>query len=581
MGKTVARALLVSVFVPALSLAETTRVGVIAVGADPVAAGELQQRLDRAVASRKDLVTVPRAEIALRLGAATSSARDAGRLAALFAQAKEAYFDERLVEAGERVEEAARVVDSGLAVPGSDRVTVLTWRTALALAMQKEGEAETHAKELLALSPDAEPDLDIFRPSVGKFVDEMRPKVPPGINVKVEGAPGGSRLEVDGRLVDTQFRIGPGKHTLAMRAVGFRPAAYPFDAKSNHVVTLTPALDPGDKALGSLQTEVWGSGAAPALAGLGARLGVDAVAVVAARADGALRAMVFRRGEALRRSGSAAPGKEPESAIASWLAAALTPAASKPPKGTPAAPIASAARSWTLDAGIAVSQRDRALDGSGGAGFDTAFTGVGGFFDGELWHRSFMGGLRGSWTSYDVSTARFDLPDGTESSVLGGRTARADFRAGARVLGTPEGFGLIAQIEAVYEIHNAQDLRDDNGELGFFASYDRVAAGAGVRAHAAIGAVRLSTGVSAHPFHQWTESPAKTGRSPKGQIALGFSARAGIPVSGAWELQGEFLGERRSVTFEAGADAPVDPAIQDATISEQVHSLSLTLRRRF
>lgn len=581
-GKTLAAALLANALMsPCVAVAQTTRVGVIAVGSDPVAAGALQAKLDRALGSQKNLVVIPRAELALRLAAGSAAARDDGRLAGLFAQAKEAYFDDRLDEASGRVEEAARLIDEGLAVPGNDRVTVLTWRTALAAAAKDEKKADEQARLLLNLAPDAELNLDVFRPSMKKLVDELRPKLQKPIEITIEGAPAGARLEVDHRLVDAKFRIGTGRRTLIVRAPGYRAVSITYGAETSRAVAVAVALDPGDKALVGLETAVWSDGASPALTELGARLGVDAFAIVAARPDGAIRAILLQRGGSARRSESIAGGKE--TSVASWIAGELGSTGTKTafPSSTPIEGGRSGGVAWTLDAGLAVSQRSRSLEASGGAGFDAAFTGVGGFVDGEAWHRAFVGGMRGSWTNYDLSTATFSLPDGSKASVVGGQTLRMDFRTGGRVLGSPERWGVVALVEGVWESHTAQDLHDDQGDLGFFASYNRIAAGLGVRGEAAVSSVRLHGGVSVHPLHQWLEPSAKTGKRPEGSTAFGLRAGAAMPIASAWELQTEYLGEMRRVAFKGAADAPVDPSIEDATISETVHSLSLTVRRRF
>lgn len=581
MGKTFAAGLLaIALLSPVLAAAQTTRVGVIAVGSDPVIAGALQSRVDRALAAQKNLVLVPRAELALRLAAGSAVARDDGRLAGLFAQAKEAYFDDRLDEASERVDEAARIIDEGLAVPGSDRTTVLTWRTALALAAKDEAKANEQCRLLLNLAPDTQPDLDVFRPSVKAYVDELRPKLQKPIEIKIEGAPAGARLEVDRRLVDAKFRIGTGRRTLIVRAPGYRAISVPFGAESDRAVVVALALEPGDKALVGLESSVWTDGPSPALSELGTRLGVDAFAIVAARADGTTRAVLVSRGGAPRRSDSFAAGKDPETGVASWLTGVLAPGAKAPiPTATPRA-TRDGALAWTVDAGLAFAQRSRAVEASGGAGFDAAFTGAGGFVDGEAWLGRFVGGARGGWTHY-FSTATFEMPDGTDASVVGGQTMRMDLCGGARVFGSAERSAVTALVEAVYETHRAEDLADDQGDLGFFASYNRIAAGAGVRGETSFSRVRAHAGVSVHPLHLWTESEEKTGTKPSGAPAFGLRAGAAMPVASAWEVQTEYLGELRSVAFDGPADMPTDPAVQDAKVSEQVHSLSLTLRRRF
>lgn len=533
--------------------AQTLRTAVVVVGNDVATAGALQQRLESALSGLPGLNVVPRDELAARLGARSPAPPPDDTLATLFAQAREAYFDDRIGEAMGRVESASRIVGAGLGRAGADRVTVLEWQTALHLAQDERERAEEAARAMLALSPERVPDLDVFRPSVGKLVEEIRAQLPPFVEVKVSGAPRGSRLEVDGRFVDASFRISPGPHKLLMRASGFLASTVVFDAAPGAIIRLTPALLIGSKAESAIEAATWVNGSHGAVADLGKVLGVDAVVAVSIRADGHVRAAVLDRGGAFERSPPVP--NDGVSDLVRWLVASF---GSKP---------ATRALDLTGYGRLVTSVRNTSVRFASGSGFDTT---VGGTGAGAVIAAAY-GGSRAvvslSGFSHERSDTNFQAADATYR-VEGGTSLDARL-----LLSHAIDVRRIA-VRPSAGIRFEKDTSGGPSSFAVFPAYSRTDALAGVSAEGRLGSVLLESGAFASQNLAWQSTNGW--RRASIPVGFGWLARTEWQRNG-WVAAAEYLGERRSARFSGSYPVTASVPLDDPKVFDTTHAVSLSI----
>lgn len=566
------------------------RVGVIALGPDAETAGALQLRMEQALSAQPGIEVVRIIELAPKLSIGPAVAPDDPQLATLVALAKTAYTEDRPLDAFHRLSEAAAMIEAGKSQPGADKEFVLLLRAAVYHAMGDATLAEKEVSELLALAPDVAPDPKVYRPAFVSFLDKMRSNHS-SVQVTLNGIPLNARVEVDGRLVGTTFRVGPGAHTVSVAAAGIRPIRTRIEASRDSKVALFPAFDLGDKVRTSLEAAVWSSPPDDSLSVIGKRAGPIHLLIVAPRAgDGALRG-AFRRSDGLITRSEISAGQNPDLVIATWAgkqspprnatAKATRPSDARKPEHPVAAPRDNRRQGTTVSSGLSFQQRTRSLKGKNGTGFDASFAGAGAFAEGALGIGKWRARARASYVSYDFSKATFDVPGGSEASVLGGNSIRIDAGGGRHLVGDPGGpFALSGSLCATWETHRAQDLQSDQGDLGLFASYQRIAAGGAVGLSGKVGALEWNGTAEILPIHQWSESPRKTGDSAQGMPVFGIGGGITTPL-GPVRMDVRYSFEHRGARFDGTADAPTDPAIVNGLQVESIHTISAAVVKRF
>ena len=509
------------------------RVGVIAVGADAAAAGELQRELELRLAAAPRVTLRGGNDLAPvigRSGLATAAAGpDAQKLrdgADLLQKASDAYYEDRAAFALDRLGALGALHERAGNFPVAEHVRLLLWRTAVFLALKDEPQAEAEALAALTLSPELKVDLNEFRPSVKEMVDKVRGRGLRMVTVVVNGLPAGATLRLDDRAVTPRFQAPTGKHRLVASAAGRRDVGRTFDAAGDLSIpmTLPIALDPSlDAALSGI---VWrgqpSTQDVPLLAGLATRLGVDWLVVAATRSDPASESRVVvlsPSGGPVFASPQLAIGAGTNAALATWtdsrLASELTgaaaavavatpspvPTATPAPAGTPvavaiatprprpaptAAPHFPPARRHAASSegvvlgargGLLWLDRTRTISG-GGESFKTGFGGVGPRITADASRGMFFGELEAAFLSYGISTLDVKLPDGSKKTVGGGSSLVARLGGGWRHAfgrGDWDGSPLVrAGLGVVHESHSAEDVKDaSNQSLKLLTSYDR------------------------------------------------------------------------------------------------------------
>lgn len=598
-------------------LAAPPRVGVIVVGDDPAAAGELQRTIELRLSASKKIELTGAADLAAALPPAP--ARPAGarpvdpalqkEAAALLQEATDAYYQDRAAVALDRLAALQALQDRTQAFPVTERVRILLWRTAVFLALKDDTQAEAEALAALTLVPDVKVDLNEFRPSVKDAVDRVRARGFRTVTVVVSGLPAGGTLELDDRPVTAPFKASAGRHRLSARAPGRRDVVRTFDASSDLSLSmhLPFAMDPATEALFAAlasTTDPTKEQRAPADQ-VASRLKLDWIVIAAAGSEA--RAIALAPKGVHHTAAPSTPGS-----LAAWIeerilggggaVAVSTPAATPRTVATPRAvatprpvrpprPAGSSALALSAGGGVAWTTRSRSLEGKGGGGFETSFAGVGPRVTVDATYGSPFAHVEAAWINYGISTLDVTLPDGSSKSVTGGTTTLARLHAGWRHSfggrGEPDAApSIYGALGGSFETHTATDVKDPAaGDLGLLTGYSRTAieVAAGGR-YPLGGSLRpaISAGVVVAPTSTWSETPANTtGTKPTPAVAFGWSLGvAATPVT-RLTVAIEYAGAMRSVGFSGTADAPVDPALEDPTIQESFHSLGVTAGYRF
>lgn len=568
-------------------VAARSKVGVIALGADADAAAALQLRLEQALSAQPGIELLGSSELAPRIAAGAAVPADDANLSTLLTLARVAYAEDRPLDAFHRVSEAADLIDAGAIQPGADRSTILVSRAALYHAMGDAELARKEAEALLALAPDVRPE-PWLRPAFVAFLEDLR-KRQRSVQVTLAGIPAQARVEVDGRIVGATFRVAPGSHELHIRAPGTRPSRMRFEANADTRLTYLAALEPGEKQRASLETAVWETPPDNTLSELGRKLPGIHLVVVSARPGGSIRGLVREPDGFILRS-DAFSGANADLTVATWAAKSIAPVRktvvtgptpTKPPEHAVTESRPGSAAGLAVRAGPVFVSRQRTLRGSDGGSIDTTFSGMGGVAQGRMTRGAWIAEGRIQYVSFDLSRARFELPDGSKASVLGGRSLRGELAVGGVFLGSLERTAAFAQVEGALERHDAQDLRSGTQEVGLFSSYQRWALGAAIGASLRRNGIGFDVALRAHPLHRFDELESKSGSSPSAGMALGASAGVTARLGRRLEIRGAYEGESRSVSFKGAAIAPVTPQLRDATHRETVHAFSMTAARRF
>lgn len=589
-------------------LAAPPRVGVIAVGDDPGAAGELQRTIELRLSASRKLDLIDAAQIGATLPPAPP--RPAGarpvdpalqkEAIGLLQQATDAYYQDRAALALERLATLATLQDRTQAFPVSERVRILLWRTAVYLALKDTAQAEIEALAALTLNPELKVDLTEFRPSVKEAVDRVRARGLRTVTILVSGLPPGATLELDDRVVSVPFKATPGRHRISASAPGRREVIRVFEVTSDVSVPmyLPFATDAATHAaLKALATSSSPTRSERKIADeIASKLKLDWIVVAAAAGEA--------RAVALAHPGSGVHVSPPSTAgnVAAWLeqhltavdavAAVPTPRPARTPRPPkPPRPEGSAALAIDAAGGLAWTARDRALEAKGGAGFETSFGGVGPRVVVDASYGSPFAQLEAAWVNYGISTLDVTLPDGSDASVDGGTTViarlhagwRHSFAGGGEPAAAPSVFGALGISS---ETHTAKDVKDpDAGKLGLLTGYQRTAVEVALGGRYPFGGSlrpAISGGIVVAPVSTWTETPGNTtGKNPAPGTAFGWNLGVAITPASRLTVAVEYAGAMRSVSFEGTAKAPVDPALEDTTIDESFHTLGLTAGYRF
>lgn len=306
-------------------------VGIVAMGPDDTAVGDLQRVLELRLNALPDVKVTGAAAIAERAGA--PAALDAARLdaetAAIYDDVRHAYYRNQSVKALDRLAEMKALLDRS-GVRDADRwAQLFVWRAAVLLALGEDGQAAAEAKAALRLAPDLEVDLRVFQPSVAREVQRVRDGMGKPVTVTLVDLPPGATVRVGDYAVpaggaERSVLLFPGRQSLRVDAPGRRAWTREVDVRGP--VTLRPSLGIALEApfAEALSQSVWqGKVDAPVgreLSRVAGELSVDWVLVAATRMEPApevrgLLVSLRPQGEAVSR---VFPLSTAPAAIADW-----------------------------------------------------------------------------------------------------------------------------------------------------------------------------------------------------------------------------------------------------------------------
>lgn len=590
--------------VPVAAHAAETKVAVVAVGNDPASVGSLQRSLEVRLRAMPQLSILNAADIAPQIAvrvmpSATLDPAAQKKASDLIEAASRAYYEDKLVDALDKLAVASALYERTARVPTADRVRLLLWRTAVMLALNDRDRAEAEARGALVLSPDLKVDVNVFRPSVGKLVDDIRGRGLPSGTLLLSGLPPGAEVRVDDRLVQGErVSVPHGRHRVAIRAAGFHEVERTVDVGGDTAVPLglPLALDPALDRIVTAAVMRGDMGDRDRLEKLVDRLDVDVVVVAGTRTEPTeTRGLLFyAKGNPVPAGPFAAQDAMVDWAARTLIASMPEPAATRTPVAvvsTPRPTPRPTAQPRTRGRGLPIAATggfafvSRERDVSGGGGYTSGFVGVGPRVRAEVGSLGLVGLLDASFVTYGFSELDVNLPDGSRTTVDGGSTLDARVGGGYRVGlrgRDPDGPTVTVSASAFFESHIGKDLKDSNGALGIFPSQQRVGLEVRAGGRAPVGPVFLIGELGAVPFTQWSESPSNTtGESPKPTIApiwrfgASWSARPGL------EIGAEYAGELRGASFSGQSQAPLEPPIQDAKVTETLHGFTVSVRKSF
>lgn len=305
--------------------------------------------------------------------------------------------------------------------------------------------------------------------------------------------------------------------------------------------------------------------------------GRHVVRIGAGRGTGALRAVEVALGDRLAVTFPEGVDGQLPGTRRSQASVAATAPSGAPTIPPPARPESSADAPWTARTGFAFVSRDRTIAGSAGTGYGAQFFGGGPEVSASFRPAPVLVRLDLSWTSYQVSTARFPIGGGESRSAHGGDSTRARGMIGyERAFG--ERWRFTASGGAGWESHRA----DDPGSLGLLSSYQRMSAETEAAAAARVGAAVVGAHVGVTPWSSLEERPAGTsGNDPRPGIGLSWGLQYDWGLGDRWKATLGYRGELRSTRFSGTARAPVSPSIERATVQEFFNSVALSIGRRF
>lgn len=565
---------------------------VISVHDDPAVAGPLQQRFEARVGVAPELRLRPSTEVA-SLHAERSKANSTSSIRAILDRAREAYWRDHTSVVEECVGEAAALLERMGPFPPFDSAEISMWQIAL-LAKKDEILAQREAGKLLAVAPDIQVDLDVFPPSLSTLIEGVRRAQPRAVTVEVSGLPHGAIAWIDGRPASHRSLVIPGSHRLHIEGPGFRSVDRAFEATGD--VTLSAGLAPAlPSELGSVLiayalgkelndkelTAVWE---------LLFRAKADAIAVVA-RADGGLRARIFRGRSSTAPSGTVAFTSDGEKSLAEWIVTSIiqTPQTSTKPTTPAGAAARRSPNGFALQGGLAAMTSSWRVSNADGGRFVARFSGGGPSLAAQSRSHNVIAELRVVFVDFGSRERSFDVGDGSQASAGGGSTASVRLGSGYRFAWSRKDTApsLTGFAGGSFDRHLAGPLRDSTGDLHLLPSWQRFCVELGVRGELPVvvsasvrpSVVRLQA--SGTPWGDWRTTPADALGSPRPFTALSWGAVADVGLPHQWALVLEYLGSASTVSFDGVGSAPVDPQLRRATAVERTDTLQLLLGKEF
>lgn len=593
------------------------RTAVVITGSDDLAAGSLQKELERHLSKVPGVELVPAHEVAAALAGAAGAAevvlpsveaKTREEWEALFTQVAQAYLDDRLEDALQRLNDIRIQHEKTSFVPAAESQRRLLWHATLLLAQGESEAAESRVRAALTLDPETVIDGRVFPPGVRALATAVREQGFRRVRLETLGVPEGGKVLVDGRPIPEDRKIPVGSHRVAAWAPGFRWVEQPVNANENTEAAFTLPLAPSADADQLLRrTATLGPDDLPdkeALELFAKSIGARALVIgtrITPESDPC-------------ETGVAAP--KPVGRIIGVVWRASRPRSVLPaPRYADDADGISKEAQWLSDTLQDLSRGFFASNGiSVRAGIGSAHRLTRVYDESNAYSRSFNGidlvanvGIApGYWTA-NVET---DLvffnggarvagdgleADGAPSGKVGaGQSYAIRLAAGRRyiVLGNTFTQGTWVALRAFgsAEHYQAQDFQDEEGnQLGFFPSERILGAGPEVRVGTRVPGtsdVRLE-GSLVGLWRQWSQFPGGTlGRRPdvgaEGALELSASARPFQRLSRlrAARLHATVRSEYRSVRLHGLARAPIEPRINGARVDENVLSGVLSLEWR-
>ncbi len=611
-----------------MQAAAPARAGVVAIGTDPAAAGELQRALEAKLVEVPRVAVVGATTLAERLAppapaatpapaaspaespspdaspapspAATPTVSEESLAEAkkLLEEAVALYYEDSAAQALDRLGALAALQSRTPGFPLAEKIRLRLWRMAVFLALGDKTGADGEAVAALKLDPRLVVDLSELPPSAKEALDAARASYRV-VTVIVNGIPPNATVTIDDRPASARDAVITGtRHRIVVSAPGRRDVSGSFEAKSDIALRMSLPLALEESAVKRLEELVTRGARAPEdealLADLASKLQCDWLVFAHAKtgAGGEARGLLVN----LPPNGVvvASPpvpwAMDAGTKLATWakdtLAQALPSGIVVAPSPAPTPTSVRASQSGlTAGAGLVVSQRTREVKGSAGGGYATPFVGAGPEAFASYAAGAWSFAASASYTSYSLSYVDVKMPDGTSQKVGGGDTIAASLGAW-RVFGADESrTSFRAGLALAYETHTAVDVKAQ-GNIGLLPSHTRLAPAldAGVRVPFRMEGGRVlgvEAGASLAPIALFQESPSGAmGNSPLGGPDAAW--RAGLAIKGA-RFDGfvGYAGEMRSVAFKGRGDAPTQPDLVDAKVTETHHGMRITLATSF
>ncbi len=271
-----------------------SRLGVLCLGPDASAAGDLQRVLELRLNALKEVRVVGASDIAEKVGAsltppiAPDPALEKEKVD-LLATVRDAYYRNDAPRALEHIAKLELLRERSPVREADKEIKIRLWKAAIYMALERPDTAESEAMEALKLDPALEVDLETYKPSLAKEVARIKKKIAKPVRVTVTDLPAGSTIDVDGIRVGSSFSVLPGKHRITVRAPHRREWSREMDVKADLSLRPSLALAIESGISNALSHAIWESSidapAAQALTNLFGQTGADWVLVVATRIE--------------------------------------------------------------------------------------------------------------------------------------------------------------------------------------------------------------------------------------------------------------------------------------------------------
>lgn len=566
-----------------MPVAAQARVAVVAVGDDVIKTGRLQLMLTQALESTKH-EPIPTAELAVAIGVveppavilwpANVKTEADQRLKAALA----AYYKNDLDTATTHLREIERLHRDHQPVPPEDRVNLLFTQSAVLLARGEEDAARLHARSALVLVPDRVVDLDVYRPSFARLLDDVRESLK-SVTVEVTGIPEGSSVLVDQRPVGTRFEIPVGTHELTIAAPGLKSARVTVQADDDRRLraTLPIALDRDTE--GELRS-LWdnkriGPAQRERLDELAKKSKADVLVVAAlSEESNAAHALVWwREPGRYARVRSATADARGAATLAKSIRTHLA-------KGPPAALAAfgDADSHFSVTAGVGVDSRTYQVSSGGDTAIDVQTVGAGPTLGARYSADFGLFADAGVYVfSHRMSTIDVRLPDG-QGQVHGGDAygvqAHLGYEKQLALKSTP--FQLFAAGGWTLDAHLADDPADALGPLELLPRYQysglEILAGTGLSA----GPVSFTGQLEWLPVASFVETPSRASGELTRASGLGWVLGVAYQPSEHTHLRASYAGRRRMAQLEGEASAPLEQPLTDAQVVAATQGLRLS-----